>query len=366
METKFMFTRGNRQMKSGKPFDPTTALRRAILAGTLTALTLTAAGVSAGDTDSTPLQTPVSDQERAAIASAETTTTISSQAQAAFSASFAQKVTIGLNQEISRRGSANGSTFIPPDTMGAVGPNHIVETINGNFEIFDKMTGASLDNRSLDSFWNTTVGLAGIQNFSFDPRVVFDPGSGRWFVVSIDSSDTDGDGVRDAANNVYIARTDTDDPTGDWDGVSFAADTVGGPDFHDYPTLALDADGVYICTQDFSIPPGNTDESCYSIPKADLLAAVPTVANMTRFEATPAGLPTVDGSIQVALDFGLTDGRAPLLGTSGGALRRSDIFGAQTPTATLGAIVPVIGDPGSRDPSRGAPAESGRHTADSR
>jgi uncharacterized repeat protein (TIGR01451 family) len=95
---------------------------------------------------------------------------------------------------------------------------------------------------------------------------------------------------------------------------------------------------------------GSNAESCYSIPKADLLQATPTVANMTRFEATPAGLPTVDGSVQVALDFGLTDGRAPILGTSGGALVRSDIFGAQTPAATLGTVVPVIGDPGHATP----------------
>jgi uncharacterized repeat protein (TIGR01451 family) len=264
---------------------------------------------------------------------------------------FADKVTIGLNQEISRR--SVDSNFIPPDTMGAVGPNHIVEIINGNFEIFDKTTGASLDSRSLDSFWVNTVGLsaAGIQGFTFDPRIVFDPDSGVWFAVSIDSSDTNGDGVRDSGNQVYVARTDTDDPEGDWDGVRFAADTVGGPEFHDYPTLALDADGVYICTQDFAFDAtGTNGESCYSIPKADLLQAAPTVANMTRFEATPAGLPVVTGSIQPSLDFGLTDGRAPLFGAQGGALVRSDIFGAQTATATLGTVIGVIGDPGHATP----------------
>ena len=116
-----------------------------------------------------------------------------------------------------------------------VGPYHIVEIINGNFEIFDKTTGASLDNRSLDSFWVNTVGLsqAGIQGFTFDPRIVFDPDSGVWFAVSIDSSDTNNDGVRDSGNQIYVARTDTDDPEGDWDGVRFAADTVGGQEFHE-------------------------------------------------------------------------------------------------------------------------------------
>ena len=47
----------------------------------------------------------------------------------------------------------------------------------------------------------------------------------------------------------------------------FDADTVGAAEFHDYPTLAVDADGLYICTNDFN---AGGDESCYSIPKADL------------------------------------------------------------------------------------------------
>jgi hypothetical protein len=94
-------------------------------------------------------------------------------------------VSVGLNVEISRLFADSG--FIPPDTMAAVGPNHIVELINGNFEIRDKTTGASLDSRSLDSFWTNIVGLPIINNGRFDPRILFDPSSGRWFAVAIDN-----------------------------------------------------------------------------------------------------------------------------------------------------------------------------------
>jgi hypothetical protein len=125
------------------------------------------------------------------------------------------------------------------------------------------------------------------------------------------------------------------------------ADTVGALEFHDYPTLGLDADGLYICTQDFD---GGGNESCYSIPKADLLLATPSIANLTRFEATPPGLPRVEGSLQPVLDFGLTRGRAALLGSTGTALVRSDIFGAGFAGATLGTPVPIRGDPGHQAP----------------
>ena len=341
--------RVGRRMRSCAPSNSSPLPRRLLLAASAAAMTVMTIGVTAqdvGELDSTPQWAPPSAEE----AAASQALTFGAEA-APLAPGFAGMITIGLNQEISRR--SVDSNFIPPDTMGAVGPNHIVEIINGNFEIFDKTTGASLDSRSLDSFWINTVGLsaAGIQGFTFDPRIVFDPDSGVWFAVSIDSSDTNGDGVRDSGNNIYIARTDTDDPEGDWDGVRFAADTVGGPEFHDYPTLALDADGVYICTQDFAFDAtGTNGESCYSIPKADLLLAAPTAANMTRFEATPAGLPVVTGSIQPSLDFGLTDGRAALFGAQGGALVRSDILGAQNAGAFLGTITGVIGDPGHATP----------------
>jgi hypothetical protein len=239
-------------------------------------------------------------------------------------------VTIGLNFEGSEL--LIDSFSIPPDTMGAVGPNHIVEMINGRFDIYNKSTGTQVFTRSLDGFWTTVVGLT-IPTDTFDPRIVFDIASGRWFATSID---------RGSGNNIYLGRSDTGDPTGDWDGVRFAADTVSPAEFHDYDTLAVDADGVYICTNDF---PGGI-ESCYSIPKADLLLATPSAARLTRFEATPAGLPSVIGSIQPALDFGPSDGRAALVGVSfGGTLVRGNILGAGGAGASLGTVVNIAGAP---------------------
>jgi hypothetical protein len=241
-------------------------------------------------------------------------------------------VTIGLNF----RGSELfvDSNFIPPDTMGAVGPDNIVEMINGRFKIYNKTTGAPEFSISLDGFWTTVVGLTIMSGYTFDPRIVYDPASGRWFATSIDSG---------AGNNIYLARSDTSDPTGDWDGVRFPADIVGVAEFHDYDTLAVDADGVYICTNDFY---GGGNESCYSIPKSDLLLATPSVARLTRFEATPAGLPSVIGSIQPVLDFGPSDGRAALVGVSlAGTLVRGNILGAGGAGASLGTVVNIAGAP---------------------
>jgi len=245
-------------------------------------------------------------------------------------------VTIGLNFQGSQL--FIDSFSIPPDTMGAVGPSHIVEMINGRFDVYNKTTGAQVFTRSLNEFWTTVAGLTiPSGDRTFDPRIVYDLASGRWIATSIDR------GVGGASNNIYLARSDSSDPTGDWDGVRFPADTVSVVEFHDYDTLAVDADGIYICTNDFG-GPGN--ESCYSIPKADILQATPTISRLTRFEATPAGLPSVDGSIQPALDFGPSDGRAALVGVSfGGTLVRGDILGAGGAGASLGTVVNIVGAP---------------------
>ena len=269
----------------------------------------------------------------------------------------ASRATIGVRFEASRLFA--DTTYIPPDTMGAVGPRHIVEMINGNFEVFDK-TGRSVRSRSLASFWTDIVGVAVQNGDVFDPRIVFDPASGRFFATSID---------RDygAGNNVYLARSDTSDPTGDWDGFRFAPDTEGAVQFHDFDTLAIDADGVYICTDDFPDSSALTGlKSCYSIPKADLVAALPTLANMTRFEESPPELPSIWGSFQPALDFGSSDGRAPLLGVAFGTpsyLLRANIFDAGAAGATLGDAETILGDPGHRvwGGARQPPPSTGRN-----
>ena len=244
-------------------------------------------------------------------------------------------VTIGLNFQGSQL--FVDSFSIPPDTMGAVGPNHIVQMINGRFDVYNKSTGVEVFTRSLDGFWTTVAGLTiPTGDRTFDPRIVYDLASGRWIATSIDG------GIGGASNNIYLARSDTSDPTGDWDGVRFQADTVGVVEFHDYDTLAVDADGIYICTNDF---PGGI-ESCYSIPKADILQAAPTIFRLTRFEAAPAGLPSVIGSIQPALDFGPSDGRAALVGVSfAGRLVRGDILGAGGAGASLGTVANIVGAP---------------------
>src|SRR5712692_5409431 len=71
--------------------------------------------------------------------------------------------------------SINDSEFadIPPDTMGAIGPNDFVELLNGRYAVYDR-TGTLVQGLTQDNFWRA-AGLtipSGFAASAFDPRVV--------------------------------------------------------------------------------------------------------------------------------------------------------------------------------------------------
>ena len=126
--------------------------------------------------------------------------------------------TIGANFNGSNRAQ---SGFIPPDTMGAIGPNHYVELINGRFSRFDR-TGVQLEASSLNSFWNAALAAGGggtVQgSFSFDPRIMYDRHSGRWFATAVDSSGNGNSGI------LVGVTTGSDPSSGNWRGFRVDAD----------------------------------------------------------------------------------------------------------------------------------------------
>jgi hypothetical protein len=153
----------------------------------------------------------------------------------------------------------------PPDTMGAVGPDHFVETLNTVFAVYDRDTGAELIRMNLGSFLPGSAG---------DPRVLFDQHSGRWIVL-----------VSDFRERLYLAVSLTDDATGPWFKTSFVASS--GSDagtFPDYPTLGVDANGIYTAAYMFG---GSNLMSIFAIDKAPLIAPVPSLGTITAFRLLP-------------------------------------------------------------------------------
>ncbi len=226
-----------------------------------------------------------------------------------------------------------GVFVAPPDTMGAVGPNHVVELINGNYIVFNK-SGTVVSSPVKDStFWNnagisSTITNAGIS----DPHIVYDASTQTWFASEIN--------VSSSGNQLMVARSNTSDPTAGWKAVNFTAN-VG---FGDYPALSVDGNAVYISLNNFSNGTASgafTGTSLFSIPKTDLLQATPVTTNMTKFEnLTPSGR---GFTLQAAQTFGSSPSHGIIISTAldnsanyvSGVINRYDVTGPGAAAATL-------------------------------
>ena len=165
------------------------------------------------------------------------------------------------------------SDFIPPDSMGAVGVEHYVELINGRYSVYDKETTERVQTKTLDRFWRD----AGIvpTNFSFDPRILYDKTSDRWFAVAIDNNEF--------GNNFLVAVSRKSNPTLGWHAFTVDSDTDNSH-LADFPQLGADADGLYITANMFPSAGSDLRTAVLAIPKADLVGRPPSVVNATLLQ----------------------------------------------------------------------------------
>ncbi|HEX9190914.1 MAG TPA: fibronectin type III domain-containing protein [Candidatus Deferrimicrobiaceae bacterium] len=184
----------------------------------------------------------------------------------------------------------HGRDRIPPDTMGAAGPNHLVSILNSEFGVFDKSTGAILDNVSLESFWSALGADPGEPaDFPFDPKVLYDQHSGRFVAVSI--------GGRSAPGSwILVAVSSSNDPLQAWNKWAIDADRDNDAQLFfngaDFPGLGIDGANLYITANMFD----NNDIYRYSkiwvIPKNQLLAGSNPIT-WTEFRDPPGSGPTM-------------------------------------------------------------------------
>ncbi len=202
-------------------------------------------------------------------------------------------VQIGLNFTAARfRVDSNN---YPPNSMLAAGPTSLVQFINGRYSVFDKTTGGLLQTSSLNEFWNASgAGYGG--NYAYDPRIVYDPFTGRWFASCADGNMAMGPA---GDSHLLLAVSKTSDPTQGWTGFRIDADSAGAQ-WADFPMLGVNRDAVVLSANMYALGDANyplTGRTVVVVPKADLLSACPSVAGATRFEYAPivsSSQPVVD------------------------------------------------------------------------
>jgi hypothetical protein len=171
----------------------------------------------------------------------------------------------------------SGSAGIPPDTMGAVGPNHFLEVINGAVAAYNKTTGQRVSYMTLDDFFTFHVGGTTFpRGGSFDPRVIYDQHSGHWFASALEFNTNQVD------NDIMLAVSRTSDPTGTWNLYDIPVGVATGSSFTDYDTLGVDDNGVYFGATIFP-GAGGAFAKIVATPKAPLIAASPSLGTVTQF-----------------------------------------------------------------------------------
>ena len=196
---------------------------------------------------------------------------------------------IGLAEEL----NAFGTGAIPPDMAGAVGPTHVVQFVNGGFAIYErggKRVGKLRDDAS---FWRAAGISSNYLDAQFglsDPRMIYDAASRRFFVSEI---------TVNIPNAVLLAVSKTSDPTQGFRAVviPLKAGVLG-----DFPTLGVNGSAVTLSTNNFGADTqgnlGFVDVSVFSVPKADLLLAKPSAANVSRFDSLPSADAGTPGTVE--------------------------------------------------------------------
>jgi hypothetical protein len=130
------------------------------------------------------------------------------------------------------------SNVNPPDPTVAVGPNHVIQMINGSsgafFRIYSK-SGTPLSNQI---YLDNLTGRGGLG----DPIVLYDHLADRFVMTEFANRGETG------SEGLVMAVSQTSDPLGSWFVYYFSTGTT----FPDYPKFSVWPDGYYATSNDFA------------------------------------------------------------------------------------------------------------------
>jgi hypothetical protein len=138
--------------------------------------------------------------------------------------------------------SATG--WLPPDCTSAVGPSHVVASVNSSVAVYRKTGGAALLQRTLTVwFANVAANLT-----IFDPKLLYDQYAGRWVLLAV--------AVRENPNRSFflLSVSASGDPLGVWRNYALDAardGTTQTNNWADYPGLGVDPQALYLTANMF-------------------------------------------------------------------------------------------------------------------
>lgn len=217
---------------------------------------------------------------------------------------------------------ADDNSYIPPDTQGAVGPNHLIVTLNTQIKIQNR-AGSALSTTSLNSFWSS-LGYSSM----FDPRVLYDSQSNRWVCVSLAD-------YRSATSALLISASETGDPRGAWRLYGVDVDS-GNQNFADYPVVGYNNNWIVVTVNIHRISDGGfVTSNIYVFNKAGLYSAGTGAFTLLQDNTS--------NSIAPALTYGAGTPTMYLVDNWNGNLSGNGYLRVSTITGSVGAEVLTSG-----------------------
>ncbi len=247
---------------------------------------------------------------------------------------------VGLDHFNSRT-ARQGNQFSgePPDQGMCVGGSFVVETINSVTAVYNRFTHKMVAGpTALTEFFGLPPDIVRsnppvLNSESTDPKCYFDPATNHWFMTMLLLDLNNATGGFAGPTHVFIAVSQTSDPTGAWSVFKFSTTDDGSentpkhpgcPCLGDQPLIGADANGFFVSTNEFSTPGfGNAFNGAqvYAINKGQLINAAKHAGSLPALLQFDVGetVPTPDqgalwGSLQPATSPEL-DSHEPNYGT---------------------------------------------------
>jgi hypothetical protein len=226
------------------------------------------------------------------------------------------------------------SGFIPPDSMGSVGPTQALVSVNGRIKVFDKQGNLGALNVSDAVFWSSVSNGAE----PTDPGVEYDRLSGRWILSAVNT---------EASNNRVMIAVSSGPTITDSSSFTFFFFNQNAPSppgdtglFADFPQLGVDKNAVYVGVNEFN---GTFSTTAFVIRKSSVTGGGPIVVTAFRGLATGTG-PGVY-SPQPATDMDPNTNEGYIVGPDNQSFSQLDIRRISdpggTPSISANLTVPV-------------------------
>lgn len=199
----------------------------------------------------------------------------------------------GLNLRQQRfANGGNQFTVEPPDQALCAGNGYVLEAVNDVLRVFNSSGVAVSGVVDLNSFYGYAPAITRTASPLFGPSITdpichFDADTQRWFVVvlTLDRAIPTSPNLS-GKNHLDIAVSTTANPLGAWriyrlpvqnDGTDGTPAHADCPCIGDYPHIGMDANGLYLTTNEFPFAGGYNGAQIYAMSKRALAAGASSI-----------------------------------------------------------------------------------------